>query len=79
MGDDAYNNQRDAMCAGLAYQGCDHHDMTKKLWKINKSLEFMAEEAKKFTVRELCREIIPSALKPRAEEKYLLWWGRSRR
>ena len=68
MGNDAYNNQKDAMRAGLAYQGHDHHDMAKKLWKINDSLEFMAEEAKKFTVRELCCEIIPSMLKPRAEE-----------
>ena len=70
MGNDAYNDQKDAMRAGLSYQGHDHHDMVKKLWKINELLEFMAEDVKKFTSRELCREIIPAMLKPRAAEKY---------
>ena len=68
MSDNAYNDQKDAMQSGHSYQGYDHHDMVKKLWKINESLEFVAEDTKKFTSRELCREIIPATLKPRAAE-----------
>ena len=38
-------------------------------------LEFMAEDAKKFMPRELCREIIPVTLKPRAAKKYTYFGG----
>ena len=75
MGDDAYNDQKDAMRAGLTYAGHDHHDMVKKLWKINESLEYMADDAKKFTPRKLCREIITATLKTKAAEKYTYFGG----
>ena len=35
----------------------------------------MADDAKKFTDRELCREIIPATLKPKAAEKYTYFGG----
>ena len=35
----------------------------------------MADGATKFSVRELCREIIPVTLKPRAAEKYTYFGG----
>ena len=66
FGKRVYLNQRNAMRAGLTYQEQDHKRAIKRLWAINGLLKCMSENATEFSAEELCHEIVPATLTPRA-------------
>ena len=50
--------------ASAKYIDRDHKRAAKRLFTANNLLESLAENATKFSVEELCRDIIPTCLKP---------------
>ena len=54
------------MRAGLTYKGHDHEKAVKCMYTVNGLMVYLAENTTKFTLEELCRDIIPAMLKPRA-------------
>ena len=54
------------MRAGLTYKGHDHEKAVKCMYTVNGLMVYLAENTTKFTSEELCRDIIPAMLKPRA-------------
>ena len=71
LGEDAYDDQRDAMEKGeLKYEGHDHEQLAERLFQINKDLELFHEVADQFSIRDMARKIIPRNLKTAARLKY---------
>ena len=62
--------------AGLKYKGHDHEKAAKHLYTVNSLMIYLAENATKFTAGEMCRDIIPAMLKPRARVEYVRKNGR---
>ena len=60
---------------GLKYDGNDHEKAVKRLYTINNLMIYLAENAAKFTPEEMCRDIIPVMLKPRARVEYVKLGG----
>ena len=56
---------------GLKYNGHNHEKAIKRLYTINNLMIYLAENAPKFTPEEMCRDIIPAMLKPRARVEYV--------
>jgi len=71
LGERVFLDQRAAMRAGLSYQGHDHERAVKRLYTLNNLMEYLAENATKFSPEEMCRDIIPACLKPRARVEYV--------
>ena len=72
LGERVFLDQRTAMRAGqLHYQGHDHEKAVKRLYTLNNLMEYLAENATKFSPEEMCRDIIPACLKPRARVEYI--------
>ena len=75
FGERVYLNQRAAMHAGLKYEGHDHKKASKCIYTVNILMMYLAENAAKFTTEEMCRDIIPAMLKPRARVEYVKMGG----
>ena len=75
LGERVYLDQRAAMRAGLDYKGHDHEKAVKRIYTINNLMVYLAENATKFSAEELCRDIIPACLKPRARVEYVKCGG----
>ena len=71
IGKRVYLDQRAAMRGGLKYDGHDHEKAVMRLYTVNNLMIYLAENATKFTPEEMCRNIIPAMLKPRARVVYV--------
>ena len=60
-----YLGQRALMRAGLKYEGHDHKKAAKRMYTINNLMVYLAENTTKFTVEEMCHDMIPAMPKPR--------------
>ena len=67
LGKRVYLNQRAAMRDGLKYKGHDQEKAVKRLYTVNDLMIYLEENATKFTLEEICRDIIPAMLKPCAQ------------
>ena len=70
-----YLDQRAAMRDGLKYDGRNHEKAVKRVYTVNNLMIYLAENATKFTPEEMCRDIIPAMLKPRARVEYVKLGG----
>ena len=70
-----YLDQRTAMREGLNYEGHDHEKAVKRMYMVNNFMIYLTENATKFTLEEMCRDIIPAMLKPRARVEYVKLGG----
>ena len=75
LGKRVYLDQRAAMRAGLKYEGHNHKKAANRLYTVNNLLVYLAENATKFTTGEMCCNIIPAMLKPRARVEYVKMCG----
>ena len=66
-----YVDQRAVMRADLNYEGHDHKKAAKRMYTVNNLMIYLAKNAKDFAVEEMCRDIIPAILKPRAQVEYV--------
>ena len=64
-----------AMRAGLKYEGHGHENAAKHMYTVNNLMIYLAENVTKFTADEMCRNIIPVMLKPRARVEYVKLGG----
>ena len=64
LGKEAIEEQCDAMELGdLKYDGLNHMNVIERLFEINDNLEFLGEEASKFSMHEMAQRVIPNILK----------------
>ena len=75
LGERVLLDQRATMRAGFNYEGHDHEKAVKRLYTFNNLMIYLAENATKFSVEELCCDIIPAMLKPRARVEYVKLGG----
>ena len=66
LGKRVYLDQRVAMRDGLKYKDHHHEKAVKRLYTVKNLMIYLAENATKLTPEEMCRDIIPVMLKPRA-------------
>ena len=71
LGNHALNNQKEAMEAGLDYDGHNHGILVERHFQINSDLDLFGEDAKGYSLRDMARKIIPKNLKPSAKLKYI--------
>ena len=65
LGKQVYLDQRAAMRECLKYEGHDHKKAAKRMYTINNLMVYLAENTTKFTVEEMCHDMIPAMPKPR--------------
>ena len=58
LGKNALDDQKDAMEAGLKYEGHDHKAMAERAYRINDQLELFSQEATKFDEKDMVRKVI---------------------
>ena len=75
LGKRVYLDQRATMRDGLKYDDHDHEKAVKRLYTVNNLMIYPAENAAKFTPKEMCCDIIPAMLKPRARVEYVKLGG----